>query len=83
MKGFTTIAERTEQPDSERKQNKYDVWSVLNTTTSPEEYAAAWLNIQCSRLENVNRAVVVFGMPDRGPFLPIAVWPEGATGSFS
>jgi len=81
MTEITTIAERIEQPDSERKQNKYDGWSVLNTTNSPEEYATAWLSIQCSRLENVNRAVVVFGAPDRGPFAPIAVWPEAASGS--
>ena len=81
MTEITITAAGSEQPDTERKENEHDIWHILNNTSSPEEYTAAWLNIQCSRLENVQRAIVVFGAPDRGPFLPIAVWPEGATGS--
>jgi len=81
MTDITSIAEGMEQSDSKKKEKNPDIWQVLNHTNNPEEYATAWLNIQCSRLENVNRAIVVFGTPDRGPFSPIAVWPEAATGS--
>jgi len=81
MTDITTIVEGSEQADTESKENEPGIWHILNNTSSPEEYTTAWLNIQCSRLENVHRAIVVFGAPDRGPFSPIAVWPEAATGS--
>ena len=81
MTEITIDVEEAERSDSESQDTQPDLWQVLNNTNSPEEYALAWLNIQCSRLGNVNRAVVVFGAPDRGPFSPIAVWPEKATGS--
>ena len=81
MTNITITAEETDQSDTGNKEKKSDIWQVLKNTNKPEEYANAWLTIQCSRLDNVNRAVIVFGAPDRGPFVPIAVWPEAETGS--
>lgn len=52
-------------------------WTELVAATSSEQHARAWLALQCSMLEQVERAVVVLGPPDTGPFVPEAFWPEG------
>ena len=56
-------------------------WETLKSSGDPEAFAAAWLELQCHLIENVTQAMVVFGFPDRGPFKPVAVWPEGSSGN--
>ncbi len=41
-----------------------------------ETWAQAWLLQQCKTVAGVRRAVVVLGAPDRGPYRPVASWPE-------
>lgn len=57
-------------------------WSRLKDSYDPKAFSAAWLEIQ-SRLIGVEArcGVVVFGIPDLGPFEPTAVWPVGSPGS--
>ena len=57
-------------------------WTQLRESRDPAIYGEAWLEIQ-SRLIGVEArcGVVVFGLPDQGPFEPVAVWPRGMLGS--
>ena len=52
------------------------LWHRFADASSAETFATAWLTLQVSMLEKVARGVVVLG-PERGPFVPAAVWPEG------
>jgi RND family efflux transporter MFP subunit len=52
------------------------LWSRLTEAPSAEAFAAAWLEIQCKMTGDVSCGVVVLGPPDKGPFLPVAYWPE-------
>jgi RND family efflux transporter MFP subunit len=54
------------------------LWLRLAEADSPEQFAKAWLTLQCSMLSGITSAVVVLGEPDIGPFLPVAMWPDGA-----
>ena len=54
------------------------LWLRLAEADSPEQFAKAWLTLQCSMLTDVTSALVVLGEPDTGPFLPVAMWPDGA-----
>ena len=54
------------------------LWLRLAEADSPEQFAKAWLTLQCSMLSGITSAVVVLGEPDTGPFLPVAIWPDGA-----
>jgi len=57
-------------------------WERLKTERNPKLFAAAWLDIQSRLISGeVLQGVVVLGEPDKGPFAPIAVWPEGSLGS--
>ena len=57
-------------------------WARLRQSRDPAVFGEAWLEIQ-SRLIGVDArcGVVVFGVPDQGPFEPVAVWPKGTLGS--
>ena len=59
-----------------------DSWSRLKDSYEPKAFTTAWLEIQ-SRLigTEVRCGVVVYGIPDKGPFEPTAVWPVGFPGS--
>jgi len=61
-------------PDSEQ-------WARLKSARDPKVFVAAWLEIQCRIIGSVVQGVVVLRTPDRGTFAPLAVWPEGASGS--
>lgn len=55
-------------------------WSRLSDAGSTDAFAAAWLDLQCRLLGGVGQAVVVFG-DGEGGFVPLAYWPEGASGT--
>jgi RND family efflux transporter MFP subunit len=57
-------------------------WSRLKDSYDPKTFTAAWLEIQ-SRLIGADArcGVVVYGIPDQGPFEPTAVWPVGSLGT--
>jgi RND family efflux transporter MFP subunit len=67
--------------DSAESKSSYSL-ADLNKLRDPAKFAATWLAIQ-SRImgTGLQRAVIVFGPPETGPFAPIAVWPEKALGS--
>ena len=41
-----------------------------------QTWAQAWLVHQCKMIAGMNRAVVLLGAPDRGPYLAVASWPD-------
>lgn len=54
------------------------LWKHFYEAKTSEEFARAWLAIQCVIISNVRRAVVVLGEQDQGPFAPAAQWPDEA-----
>lgn len=54
------------------------LWLQLARATTTEEFARAWLALQCSMLGNVRSAVVVYGEPECGPFRRVASFPDDA-----
>ena len=57
------------------------LWARLRAAVEVEAYVAAWLALQCRIIDGICQAVVVLGKPDRGPFIPVANWPEQMRGS--
>jgi multidrug resistance efflux pump len=59
-----------------------DAWTSLKDSHDPRVFSEAWLEIQSRIIGAEARCgVVVFGVPDQGPFEPVAVWPGGVLGS--
>jgi len=57
-------------------------WSRLKDSYDPKAFTAAWLKIQSQLIgAEAYCGVVVYGVPDQGPFEPTAVWPVGSLGS--
>jgi RND family efflux transporter MFP subunit len=57
--------------DSERA-----FWRQFAEATTPKAFCQSWLPLQCRLLKGVRCAMVLLGNPDRGPFTPVAVWPD-------
>jgi len=55
-------------------------WIDLEHAEKPDEFAQAWLAIQCSFIPACRQAVLVLRDPSGGSFAPVASWPEGSTG---
>jgi RND family efflux transporter MFP subunit len=54
-------------------------WTALENKAGIEEFAGAWLAIQCSMMEGcVSAALVLRGAGDEN-FAPVASWPEGSS----
>jgi RND family efflux transporter MFP subunit len=54
------------------------LWTQLGDAVSKEAFASAWLKIQCKMTRIATHGVVVLGAAEKGPFLPVAYWPEDA-----
>lgn len=54
-------------------------WRAFAQATTPEEFCATWLALQCSMIPDAQRAVVVLRGPGAERFVPIAYWPDAAT----
>lgn len=51
-------------------------WQQFATAATPKAFCQSWLPLQCSMLNGIRCAMVLLGNPDRGPFSPVAVWPD-------
>jgi len=51
-------------------------WRQFGGAASPEEFAHAWLALQCHAIGDVLEAVVVLQQPGTETFAPLAFWPE-------
>jgi len=52
------------------------LWRQFAEATTPKAFCQSWLPLQCAMLKGVRCAMVLLGNPDRGPFTPVAVWPD-------
>ena len=52
------------------------LWKRFHAASSTEEFATAWLTLQCSMLDGVHAGVIVLGAADQGPYVPVATWPD-------
>ena len=52
------------------------LWKHFHEASSTEEFASAWLTLQCSMLDGVRAGVVVLGGPDENNYAPVAAWPS-------
>ena len=68
------LPERAATPDAA-------TWRRLHEAASLEDFAQAWLALQCLQLQGARAACVVLGAPEAGPYLPLAFWPDAARGS--
>ena len=57
------------------------LWLNLARAKTIEDFARAWLALQCSMLGGVRCAVVVYGEPECGPFRKVASFPDEAAPS--
>jgi len=52
------------------------LWQQFAEAPTPKAFCQSWLPLQCRMLKGVRCAMVLLGNPDRGPFTPVAVWPD-------
>jgi multidrug resistance efflux pump len=57
------------------------LWKRFHEAATSEEFAGAWLALQCSMLPGIRAGVVVLCRGGNGPFAPAASWPDGRASS--
>ena len=55
----------------------HTLWTSFAEAASVEAFCQSWLALQCRMLGGIQAGIVLLGPPDRGPFRPVATWPEG------
>ena len=53
------------------------IWTAFAEAATVEVFCRNWLALQCRMIEGARAGVVLLGPADRGPFSPVAIWPEG------
>ncbi|MGP0565927.1 MULTISPECIES: efflux RND transporter periplasmic adaptor subunit [unclassified Nitrospina] len=51
-------------------------WKRLIDAATPQEFADAWLSLQCGHIPGITRGVMVLGDPKTREYAPAAFWPE-------
>ena len=62
--------------DSRRSDQGHVLWQQFVEATTQQAFCQAWLALQSRLLADVRSGLVLLGTPDRGPFTPVAVWPN-------
>ncbi len=52
------------------------MWRQFAQAATPPAFCEGWLSLQCHMLAGVKSGVVLLGEPDKGPFSPVAVYPN-------
>jgi RND family efflux transporter MFP subunit len=52
------------------------LWRQFAEATTPKAFCQSWLPLQCRMLKGVRCAMALLGPADRGPFTPVALWPD-------
>ncbi len=60
-----------DEPDLEQA-----LWRQFAQAATPAAFCEGWLSLQSHMLRRVRSGVVLLGAPDKGPFAPVAVWPD-------
>ena len=53
------------------------LWTSFAEASTMESFCQSWLALQCRMIGGVRAGMVLLGPADRGPFRPVATWPEG------
>ena len=53
------------------------LWTSFAEASTVEAFCQSWLALQCRMMGGVRAGMVLVGPADRGPFRPVATWPEG------
>jgi GAF domain-containing protein len=53
------------------------LWTAFAEASSMETFCQSWLALQCRMMGAARAGIVLLGPPDRGPFRPVATWPDG------
>ncbi len=69
-----------EGDNSESASCHQESWSAFQQAASTEGYVHAWLDLQCLYIPGTQHGVVVLGPAGKGPYIPIAYWPDEASG---
>jgi len=56
--------------------SEQELWRRFAEASTPRAFYESWLSLQCRMIEGVQSALILLGMPDRGPFTPVTVWPS-------
>jgi len=67
-----------ETGDSQGSDLDQDLWGQFAEAATPKSFCQSWLSLQCSLFKGVRSALVLLGNPDRGPFTPVAIWPNSS-----
>lgn len=51
-------------------------WQKFAEARTVNEFCQSWLPLQCRMIKNVRCGMVLMGVADRGPYAPMAVWPD-------
>lgn len=61
---------------SQREDQELDLWRRFAEATDLKTFCQSWLSLQCNMIKDVRSAMVLLGTPDRGPFSPVAIFPN-------
>jgi RND family efflux transporter MFP subunit len=59
---------------------EHSLWTSFAEASTVEAFCQSWLALQCRLMGGVRAGMVFLGPADRGPFRPVATWPEGRRG---
>ena len=54
----------------------WKIWTRFADAEDVDDFCQSWLAIQCRQIDNVAGGLVLLGPPGKGPFKPVAVWPD-------
>jgi len=55
---------------------EHALWTSFAEASTVEAFCRSWLALQCRMMGGVRAGMVLLGPADRGPFRPVATWPE-------
>jgi RND family efflux transporter MFP subunit len=55
---------------------EHRLWTAFAEASTSEVFCQRWLELQCRMISGVQAGMVFIGPADRGPFRPVANWPE-------
>lgn len=56
---------------------EHALWTSFAEASTVEAFCRSWLALQCRMMGGVRAGMVLLGPSDRGPYRPVATWPEG------
>lgn len=63
-----------EEPDVTQE---HALWGAFAEASTVEAFCQSWLALQCRMIGGTQAGIILLGPPDRGPFRPVATWPDG------